>query len=74
MSVRESHKQRKLEKCEVMLVDIKECFQDRKMSMSVVGAHAREDEEGVLPHPLPLLERGGNIADLRHQRFSGKLA
>ena len=34
--------------------------------MLVVGAHAREDEEGVLPHPLPLLERGGNIADLRH--------
>ena len=29
--------------------------------------HAREDEEGVLPHPLSGLEGAGNIADLtRH--------
>ena len=53
------------QKCELLLVDIKECFQNQEMSMLVVGAHAREDEEGVLPHPLPLLERGGNITDLR---------
>ena len=38
--------------------------------MLVVGTHAREDEEGVLPHPLSLLERGGNIADLRQQRLA----
>jgi len=63
--VRESHKQRKLRSAKLLLVDIKECFQNQEMSMLVVGAHAREDEECVLPHPLPLLERGGNVADLR---------
>ena len=48
--VRESHKQRKLEKCEMMLVDIKECLQNQEMSMLGLILRTPERTKRVFSH------------------------